>query len=48
VGTRVNTGWSRKLPVYFDGIFVVNWWFFDGGMWCFDGRFSGVEILPLF
>jgi hypothetical protein len=36
------------ICVFFDGIFVVNSWFLDGGMWCLDGRFSGGENFPLF
>jgi hypothetical protein len=31
-----------------DGFFVVSSWLVDGELWCFDGRFSGVEDFPLF
>jgi hypothetical protein len=44
----VNTGGLQEFSAFFDGFLVVNLWFFDGGMWCFDGRFSGAENFPLF
>ena len=37
-----------EIPAFFDGIFVVNLWCFDGGMWCLSGRFLSAENFPLF